>query len=261
MAHDHLIEMLDLDAEVLQDYYADLIGWVGGEAPVAPRIADLGAGSGTGSLALARALPDATITAVDVSPEMLAHLRRRAREAGLADRISTLEADLDGAWPDLGPVDVVWASASMHHLADPAAALSSAYAALAPGGLLVIAELDSLPTFLTGTPEESVEEWARALMADLRHEAGMHMHEDWGDLARTAGFGEVTARHFDIALDPPLTRAAGRYAEVVLGRTRHGLADRLDAADVTALDDVIGSLPDRGDLRIRTERTVWLSRK
>jgi SAM-dependent methyltransferase len=261
MAHDHLIEMLDLDAEVLRDYYGDVIGWVRGEAPARPRIADLGAGSGTGSLALARALPTATVTAVDVSPEMLAHLHHRADEAGLADRIRTVEADLDRAWPGLGEVDVVWASASMHHLADPAAAVASAYAALPAGGLLVIAELDSLPTFLTGSADEAVEERARAVLAERRHEAGMHMHEDWGDLARRAGFGETTVRHFDIALDPPLTASAVRYAEVVLGRARHGLEDRLSAEDLAALDSVIATLPGREDLSVRARRTVWLSRR
>lgn len=71
MAHDHLIEMLDLDAEVLHEYFRDLISWVGREAVDRPRIIDLGAGSGTGSLALARGLSGSTVTAVDVSPEML----------------------------------------------------------------------------------------------------------------------------------------------------------------------------------------------
>ncbi|HET6484285.1 MAG TPA: methyltransferase domain-containing protein, partial [Actinoplanes sp.] len=74
MSHDHLIEMLDLDAEVLHDYHNDLIAWVGREAADRPRVLDLGAGSGTGALALARELPGSRITAVDVSPEMLAHL-------------------------------------------------------------------------------------------------------------------------------------------------------------------------------------------
>ena len=78
---------------------------------------------------------------------MLAHLRGRADAAGLGDRIRTVEADLDQPWPDLGPVEVIWAAASMHHMADPASAVASAFGALRPGGLLVIAELDSFPRF------------------------------------------------------------------------------------------------------------------
>jgi SAM-dependent methyltransferase len=260
MAHDHLIEMLDLDAEVLHDYHRELIDWVARTAADHPRVVDLGAGSGTGSLALARSLPGSRITAVDVSPEMLAHLRARL-DADLTERIQTVEADLDQPWPDLGPVDVIWAAASMHHMADPAQALASAFAALRPGGLLVIAELEGFPRFLTGTPDEDAEDRAHAEMAKRRHEAGLHMHENWGDRIRQAGFTAVTERHFDIDLRPPLPPSAARYAEVTLRRMRHGLEGRLDEADLAALDKVAASLPTRDDLTVRTDRTVWLARR
>ncbi|MBL7256460.1 class I SAM-dependent methyltransferase [Paractinoplanes lichenicola] len=252
MAHDHLIEMLDLDAEVLSDYHRELIALVGRSSVDAPEVIDLGAGSGTGSLALARELPGARVTAVDVSPEMLAHLRARAAAEGLGDRIRTVEADLDQPWPALGPADVVWASASMHHMADPSFALTSAHAALRPGGLLVIAELDSFPRFLVGTPDEELEAQAHAEADKARHEAGMHMHENWGDLASRAGFSDVAERRFDIMLSPPLPAAVVRYAEVSLGR----LGER-----VPGLDQVIAGLHGRDDLSVRTERTVWLARR
>src|SRR5947209_3679869 len=174
MASENMIEMLDLDAEVLHEYFRDLIGWVGREAADRPRVVDLGAGSGTGSLALARELPGSTVTAVDVSAEMLAHLRSRADTDGLGDRIRTVEADLDQPWPDLGPTDVIWAASSMHHLAAPGQALASAFGALRPGGLLVIAELNSFPRFLAGTPDEGLEERGHAETAKRRHEAGLH---------------------------------------------------------------------------------------
>ncbi|HTF08480.1 MAG TPA: class I SAM-dependent methyltransferase [Asanoa sp.] len=261
MAHDHLIEMLDLDAEVLHDYHRDLIGWVGREAADRPRVLDLGAGSGTGSVALARELPGSDVIAVDVSPEMLAHLRDRADAAGLGDRIQTVEADLDQPWPDLGPIDVIWAASSMHHLADPGQALASAYAALRPGGLLVIAELDSFPHFLVGTPDERLEERVHAEMARLRHEAGLHMHENWGDRIAHAGFSALTERRFDIDLRPPLPVAAARYAELSLLRMRHGLEERLSGADLGALEKVVAGLASRDDLTVRTVRTGWLARR
>lgn len=261
MAHDHMIEMLDLDAEVLHDYHRELIGWVAREAADRPRVVDLGAGSGTGSLALARDLPGSDITALDVDPEMLAHLRDRASAAGLGDRISTVEADLDQPWPDLGPTDVVWAASSMHHMADPGRALASAYAALRPGGLLVIAELDSFPLFLAGTPDEAVEQRGHAELARLRHEAGMHMHENWGDRVTQAGFSAVSERRFDIDLRPPLPPAAARYAEVSLSLMRHRLEGLLPAADLAALEKAVAGLSGRDDLRVTTTRTVWLARR
>ncbi|MDT5026705.1 MAG: hypothetical protein QOE61_3131, partial [Micromonosporaceae bacterium] len=75
MAHSDLAEMLDLDADVLHEYHRDVITWVGSVTPDRPRIIDLGAGTGTGALALARQLPDAEVVAVDVSEPMLEHLR------------------------------------------------------------------------------------------------------------------------------------------------------------------------------------------
>jgi SAM-dependent methyltransferase len=256
-----MIEMVDLDAEVLHDYHREVIAWVGREAVDRPRIVDLGAGSGTGSLALARELPDSHITAVDVSPEMLAHVRSRADAAGLGDRIRTLEADLDQPWPDLGPVDVIWAALSMHHMADPGQAAASAFHALRPGGLLVITELDAFPRFLTGTPEEELERRAHAEAAKRRDEAGMHMHENWADRVTQAGFAAVTERRFDIDLRPPLPALATRYAQVSLRRMRHGLEDRLAPDDLAALDALTADLADREDLSVRTDRTVWLARR
>ncbi len=260
-AHDDLIEMLDLDAEVLHEYHRDLIGWVGREAADRPSVVDLGAGSGTGSLALARELPGSTVTAVDVSPQMLAHIRSRAGVAGLGDRIRTVQADLDRPWPDLGPADVIWAASSMHHMADPGHALAAALGALRPGGLLVIAELGSFPRFLAGTPDEGVEERAHAEAARRRHDAGLHMHENWSDRIAHAGFREVTERHFDIDLRPPLPAVAVRYARISLLRMRHGLDERLSASDLAALDKVVEGLDGRDDLSVRTERTVWLARR
>lgn len=261
MTHDHLIEVLDLDAEVLHEYFRDLIGWVGREAGDRPRVVDLGAGSGTGSLAIARELPGSTVTAVDLSPPMLAHLRRRAEAAGLGDRIRIVEADLDQPWPDLGPTDVIWAAASMHHMADPAKALASAFGALRPGGLLVIAELESFPRFLAGTADEEVELRGHAESAKRRREAGLHMHENWGERMTQAGFTSVAERRFDIDLRPPLPAAAARYATASMARMRQGGEGRLSSADLVALERIVAGLPGRDDLSVRSQRTVWLARR
>jgi len=120
-AHDHdaLAEMLDLDAEVLHEYLAEVTAWLreraGGRTV---RILDLGAGTGTGSLALAERFPEAEVLAMDMSAPMH-RLRDKARALGMADRIHTRQADLDAAWPAVEPVDLVWAAGSLHHLAAP----------------------------------------------------------------------------------------------------------------------------------------------
>ena len=261
MTHGHLADLLDLDAEVLHDYHHEVITWVTSSLPASPLIVDLGAGSGTGTIALARAVPAAQLIAVDVDEEMLAHLRDRAASVGVADRVRTAQADLDHSWPALDPADLVWAEAWMHHMADPAAALAQVRRTLKPGGRFAITELESFPRFLSDPAGAALEDRLHAATAARRDEAGMHMHEDWTALLTGTGFEVDAQRRFDINLSPPLPPAAARYAQVNFGRIRHGLADRLTPADAAALDALLPTLPSRTDLTVRTTRTVWLARR
>jgi SAM-dependent methyltransferase len=262
MPHDHLAEMLDLDADVLHDLHHDLIAWAGSFAPPRARVVDLGAGSGTGTLALARQLPDAEVVALDQDDDLLDHLRRAADAAGVGDRVHPVRADLDRGWPDLGgPVDLVWASASLHHLADPARTLADVRAALRPGGAVAIVELDSFPRFLADPAGAALEDRVHAELARVRHEHGMHMGEDWGARLATAGFALEGERRFDVDLRPPLPSRAGDYARASLLRAGHGLGERLTPQDRAALDEVVAALPDYADLVVRATRSVWIGRR
>ncbi|MEJ7650534.1 MAG: class I SAM-dependent methyltransferase [Nakamurella sp.] len=261
MAHQHMTEMLDLDVEVLQDHHREVIALAGALVHAQPHIIDLGAGTGAGTIALAQHLPGAHLTALDVDDEMLAHLRHRAGELAVAQRIRTVRADLDATWPAaLGPADLIWASASMHHFADPAQTLERARAALRPGGAMMITELDSFPKFLTDPVGSAIEDRCHDEMARHRAAAGMHMHEDWGARLEAAGFERADERRFDIDLRPPLPAHALRYAVVCLSRMRERLGDSLDPQDLAALDDIVANLSEQ-DLRIRATRLVWIGRR
>ena len=132
------------------------------------------AGTGTGTLALARQLPDAEVIALDVDEEMLKRIQDKARASGLADRIRTVQADLDQAWPDgLQAADLVSAANSMHHMGDPARAVAQIYQMLRPGGLLAVTELESFPRFLTDPAGAAPEERIHTAMARGRDKAGM----------------------------------------------------------------------------------------
>ena len=266
MAHEHLADLLDLDAEVLSDYHRDVAEWVSANLPERARVIDVGAGTGTGTLALARQLPDAEVIALDVDEQMLKHIQDKARAAGLADRIRTVQADLDQAWPDdLKPADLVWAANSLHHMGDPARAVAQIYQMLRPGGLLAVTELESFPRFLTDPAGAALEERIHTAMARGRDEAGMHMHEDWPARFAEAGFAVESERRFVIALQPPpdspMAASVTRYAIVTLCRSRHGLQDKLSAGDIAELDALAPALSARDDLTVRTSRTVWLARK
>ena len=61
------------------------------------RVVDVGAGSGAIAIALAHALPQASVTALDLSPEVLAIAGESARKHSVDGRIRFLESDLLGA--------------------------------------------------------------------------------------------------------------------------------------------------------------------
>jgi len=62
-------------------------------------IADIGTGSGIIAVCLAKHLPTARVTAIDISPAALDVARGNAEEHGVADRIDFLESDLLAAVP------------------------------------------------------------------------------------------------------------------------------------------------------------------
>jgi SAM-dependent methyltransferase len=266
-----LAELLDLDAEVLHEQLTELIDRVHGQAGdlSGGRILDLGAGTGAGAIALAQRFTGAEVTAVDVSAAMLDHLARRADDLGLADRIHPVRADLDAPWPALGPVDLVWASASMHHMADPDRALAEAFAVLRPGGLLAVVEIDSFPRFLPddiGIGRPGLEGRCHAVVDRLRAVDMPHLGDDWGSRLGKAGFAIEVERAVAIELTPPLPAATGRYALASLRRVRSGLDGRLDADDLATLDTLISSdgpegLLRRDDLGVRAGRSFWLARR
>ena len=261
-------QLLDLDAEVLHSYLSELIGWVGELAGslARGRILDLGSGTGTGTLALARRFEEADVIAVDVSAPLLGRLEAKARELGTDRRIRILRADLDTGWPDTGPLDLVWASNSLHHLADPDRVLGEVFATLRPGGLLVVAEMDSFPRFLPEDLGPGLEARAHAALADGLAQDVPHLGSDWAPRLRQAGLSIEARRSFAISLAAPLPPAARRYAQASMSRLRAGLEGRISAADTAELDalldaDGAGSLLRRDDLTVRTTRTAWVARR
>lgn len=265
-----LTELLDLEGEVLHTYLDDLTAWIAATAqPPVARIVDLGAGTGTGTLALLRRFPGAHVTAVDLDPERLARLTHRAGQLGLAGRVATVPADLDQPWPELPPADLVWSSMALHHVTDPGQTLTRILGLLRPGGALAIAEtspLESFPRFLPAGAGEQVEDRVHELLARLLAEQVPEMGADWGARLTAAGFTVAAERVFGIALTAPLPPAAGRYAQLSLDRLRTGLAGQLAPSDLKTLDTLVASdgpdsLRHRDDLTVRATRLAWLARR
>jgi ubiquinone/menaquinone biosynthesis C-methylase UbiE len=258
-----MAELLDLDAEVLHAYRSEVFDWIDELAgdPPPRRILDVGSGTGTGALALARRYERAEVTALDLSEPLLARINQKAAALGVADRMHTVQADLDATWPTLDPVDLVWAANSLHHMADPDRVLADIFATIRPGGLLALAEIDSFPRFLTDDAGRELEERAHAAAADERAHLMPHLGSDWGPPLAKAGFVVAVARDIQIDLTAPLPAAAGRFAQATLQRLRSSVPDRISADDLAALDALIHGLPSRDDLHIRATRSIWLARR
>ncbi|CAL9639047.1 class I SAM-dependent methyltransferase [Streptomyces sp. enrichment culture] len=262
-------DFLDLEAEVLAEHTASITAWL--PLGAGPRhIVDLGCGTGAGTLALLERFPGARLTAVDSSAAHLRRLARKAEAAGAADRTTCVRADLDAPdWPALGTPELVWASASLHHLADPAHALRKVHGLLAPGGLFAVVEPAGFPRFLPGDAPETapgLEERCHAALASDHAAHVPHRGADWSAALAAAGFAVEDERTLTVAVTPSRTDAVGRYAISGLSRMRERAASSLAAADLTALDGLLDtggphSILRRDDLSVRTELTVRAARR
>ena len=94
-------------------------------------------GGGTGGFAVRVAALGHRVTVVDLSPDALAALARRAAEEGVADRVTGLQGDLDDlAALEQGGVDLVLCHEVLGLVEDVAGALRAIAEVLRPGGAL-----------------------------------------------------------------------------------------------------------------------------
>jgi SAM-dependent methyltransferase len=262
-------EILDLDAEITAEHTASITAWLPLHTGLR-QIVDLGCGTGAGTFALLDRFPDAHVTAVDTSAEHLQRLREKACARGVEERVRTVQADLDGAaWPDLGSPDLVWASASMHHMAHPDRVLRTVHDLLTPGGLFAVVELAGFPRFLPqSAPKDppGLEERVHAATDRMQAEHMPHRGADWGPMLTAAGFTVEGEHTITVNIEGSRNEAIGRYALGGLQRIRSAVAGTLSPEDLTALDQLLDtdsphSILRRDDLTMRTERTVWAARR
>jgi arsenite methyltransferase len=127
------------------------LGLKGGE-----RIADIGAGSGYFTMRFARHVGDTgRVYAIDVSPDMILHLNRQVRAAGV-DNVRTLLVPADDPLLADASVDVVFICNTWHHVANHPAYLKKLGDALKPGGRVVIIDFQTYDIPVGPPPEMKV---------------------------------------------------------------------------------------------------------
>lgn len=101
------------------------------------RAADLGCGAGWAAIALARRFPALEVVGIDADPASIEDTRANARRAGVEVRFECADA---AKVADHGPFDLVLVLETLHDLARPTEALAAARRALAPGGVVLVAD-------------------------------------------------------------------------------------------------------------------------
>lgn len=103
---------------------------------LAPRLLDLGCGTGALAELVLGEIPGAQLTCVDLSPRMVETARLR-----LGDRADVLLADAERLPFHDSTFDVAWCNDSFHHYPDPERAVFQAWRVLVPGGTLVVGDV------------------------------------------------------------------------------------------------------------------------
>nr|WP_222132177.1 class I SAM-dependent methyltransferase [Pseudonocardia sp. C8] len=111
-----------------------------GDLPEAPRIVDIGCGTGPATLPLAAATGGEVI-AVDRHEPYLRRLQARAATSGLGERVRPTVASMDDLPLPAGEADLVWSEGAAYIMGFDAA-LESWRRLLAPGGALVLTEAE-----------------------------------------------------------------------------------------------------------------------
>lgn len=167
----------------------------------APRVLDVGGGSGVWSVPLAGA--GCTVTVVDTSPNALATLLRRAAEAGVQHKVTALQGDADSLAEVVGAgsADLVLGHGLLEVVEDERLAIGCLATATAAGGVVSVLAANRYAAVLA------------AGIAGRMNEAKRLLDDPVGHL----GPGDSVLRRFDTEGLTQLVVGAGLAVELVQG--------------------------------------------
>ncbi|MCP3909778.1 MAG: class I SAM-dependent methyltransferase [Actinomycetia bacterium] len=169
---------------------------------VMPRtVLDLGCGPGAQTTALAGALPEARILAVDLLPWMVDEASRRFAAAGIQDRVEARVGDM--AEPPVGPhsQDLIWCESAIYSLG-VTKALQTWRRSLADGGTVAFTE----PIWLVDSPPEEIRSWWQAEHPSITDDAGIRSRVEAASYRTITSFPLPASAWWDGYYEPMVTR-------------------------------------------------------
>lgn len=152
------------------------------------RVLDVHCGGGRWLVAMARRFPHLELVGVEAETDSVERARRHVAEAGLEDRIAIEELARD-RYDRSGAFDLIYYQYALHFLPDPPASLAASWAALTPGGWLVVQDWP-LPS-----DEEELRSIHGELIAGVQLDevfmgAGLRTHDGFCAWFRDAGLAD-----------------------------------------------------------------------
>jgi SAM-dependent methyltransferase len=154
------------------------------------RVLDVACGGGRWLIAVARRFPATELVGVEFEPDSVARAIRHVTEAGLDERVRIETRQI----PEMtfrSEFSLVYIQDALHELADPVASLRAAWAAVQPGGWLVVLEW-----CLPASPADSQSLQAELLwgiqLDELYQGTRMYTHTGFTDLFGKAGLPDPT---------------------------------------------------------------------
>jgi trans-aconitate 2-methyltransferase len=193
------------------------------------QVLDLGCGPGLTTRMLARRFPEAAVLGLESSAAFVASAR-----AGAGKGVTFLEHDVTGTPLPRAPAAVIYARFLLAHLPGPAALVEAWMGELAPRGVLVLEEVESIRT------TDSVFAEYLELMAGVlrtRH-AELYIGPVIGQLEVPEGYALA---HNDVARLSPTSAQAAALFSLNLVTLRHDAAvvARLSEAELDSLCQVL----------------------
>ena len=103
-------------------------------------VLDIGAGTGRFSLMIAKQLRAGKVICLDLSEEMVQHLKRKAEKENLQDRIQILKCEASSSGLENESADLVMSHSVFHELSRPEEVLTEMLRVLKPSGWVMITD-------------------------------------------------------------------------------------------------------------------------